>query len=67
MISPKDAAQMALYFLYKYADSQAPIMLPGKANGEPSAYTLRKQDVLNAAPTENLTPTITAKITLIIC
>ena len=42
-------------------------MLPGKAKGEPSANTLRKQDVLKAAPTENLAPTTTAKITLIIC
>ena len=67
MISPKAAAQMALYFLYKYADNQAPIILPGKANGEPSASTLRNQEVLKAAPTENLAPTITAKITFIIC
>ena len=67
MISPKAAAQIALYFLYKYADNQAPIMLPGKANGEPSANILRKQDVPKAAPMENLAPTTTARITLIIC
>ena len=56
MISPSVAAQMVVIFLYKYADSQAPIMLPGKAKGEPSANTLRKQDVPKAAPTENLAP-----------
>ena len=55
MISPSVAAQMALYF-YTNMQIVSANHAAWKGKGEPSANTLRKQDVLKAAPTENLPP-----------